>query len=64
MRRTLAAAVLGLSLWIGSLAWSGFVMTRTVLDPGRSEAVAEALLDNDAVRDQLVANIAGGIEAT
>ena len=39
-------------------------MTRTVLDPGRSEAVAEALLDNDAVRDQLVANIAGGIEAT
>lgn len=39
-------------------------MTRTVLDPGRSEAVAEALLENDAVRDQLVANIAGGIEAT
>lgn len=64
MRRTLAAAVLGLSLWVGSLAWSGFVMTRTVLDPGRSEAVAEALLENEAVRDQLVANIAGGIEAT
>lgn len=64
MRRALAAAVLGLSLWIGSLAWSGFVMTRTVLDPGRSEAVAEALLENDAVRDQLVANIASGIETT
>ena len=60
----LAAAVLGLSLWVGSLAWSGFVMTRTVLDPGRSEAVAEALLENDAVRDQLVANIASGVEAT
>ena len=63
MRRPIAAALLGISLWIGSLAWSGFVMTRTVLDPGRSQAVAEALLDNDAVRAQLVANIAGGIEA-
>ncbi len=63
MRRGLAAALLGISLWIGSLAWSGFVMTRTVLDPGRSQDVAEALLDNDAVRAQLVANIATGIEA-
>ena len=61
MRRGLAAALLGISLWIGSLAWSGFVMTRTVLDPGRSQDVAEALLDNDAVRAQLVANIATGI---
>ncbi len=63
MRRGLAAALLGISLWIGSLAWSGFVMTRTVLDPGRSQDVAEALLENDAVRAQLVANIASGIEA-
>ena len=50
MRRTLAAAILGISLWIGSLAWSGFIMTSTVLNPDRSEDVAEALLDNDAVR--------------
>ena len=63
MRRGLAAALLGISLWIGSLAWSGFVMTRTVLDPGRSQDVAEALLDNDAVRAQLVTNIAAGIKA-
>lgn len=38
-------------------------MTRTVLDPGRSEAVAEALLDDPDVRDQLVANIASGVAA-
>ena len=63
MRRSLAAALLGISLWIGSLAWSGFVMTRTVLDPGRSEAVADALLEDDAVRAQLQANIAGGVRA-
>ena len=63
MRRSLAAALLGISLWIGSLAWSGFVMTRTVLDPGRSEDVADALLEDDAVRAQLEANIAGGVRA-
>lgn len=63
MRRSLAAALLGVSLWIGSLAWSGFVMTRTVLDPGRSHDVADALLEDDAVRAQLEANIAGGVAA-
>lgn len=63
MRRALAAAILGLSLWVGSLAWTGFVLTRTVLDPGRSEAVAEALYDDDAVRAQLAENLAGAIEA-
>lgn len=63
MRRSLAAALLGISLWIGALAWSGFVMTRTVLDPGRSEDVAEALLEDDAVRAQLVDNIASGIQS-
>lgn len=63
MRRSFAAALLGISLWIGSLAWSGFVMTRTVLDPSRSEDVADALLEDDAVRAQLEADIAGGLRA-
>ena len=38
-------------------------MTRTVLDPGRSEDIADALLEDEAVRDQLEANIAGGVRA-
>lgn len=63
MRRAFAAVVLAVSLWIGSLAWTGFIMTRTVLDPGRSEAVANTLLDDPDVHDQLVANIAGGLQA-
>lgn len=63
MRRALAAVLLAVSLWIGSLAWTGFIMTRTVLDPGRSEAVAGALLDDPDVHDQLVANIGNGLEA-
>lgn len=62
MRRSLAAALLGISLWIGSLAWSGFLMTETVLNPDRSEDVARALLDDDAVRAQLVDNIAGAVD--
>lgn len=63
MRRALAAVLLAVSLWIGSLAWTGFIMTRTVLDPGRSEAVADALLGDPDVHDQLVANIGDGVEA-
>lgn len=63
MRRAFAAVLLAVSLWIGSLAWTGFIMTRTVLDPGRSEAVADALLDDPDVRAQLVENIAGGLDA-
>ncbi len=58
-----AAVLLAVSLWIGSLAWTGFILTRTVLDPGRSEAVADALLDDPDVRAQLVENIAGGLDA-
>lgn len=63
MRRALAAAVLGISLWLGSLAWSGFILTRTVLDPGRSETVADALLDDDDVRDRLAGNLAAAVGA-
>ncbi len=63
VRRALAAALLGISLWLGSLAWSGFLLTRTVLDPDRSRHVAEALYEDDAVRDRLATNIAGGVQA-
>jgi len=63
VRRALAAAVLGISLWIGSLAWSGFVLLRTVLDPDRSREVAQTLYDDDAVRAQLARNIAGAVDA-
>lgn len=63
MRRALAAAILGISLWLGSLAWTGFILTRTVLDPDRSRQVAEDLYEDEAVRAQLVENIADGVEA-
>lgn len=63
MRRALAAAVLGLSLWLGSLAWSGFVLLRTVLDPDRSREVAETLYEDEAVRAELAGGIADAVQA-
>lgn len=57
IRRSVAGAILGVSLLIGSLAWSGFVAVNTVFDPDRSREVAAELLDNDAVREQLADNL-------
>lgn len=62
-RRSLAGLVLGISLVAGSFAWAGFLALHTVLDPGRSEAVAEELYENTAVRNALVGNIADAFAA-
>jgi hypothetical protein len=63
IRRSVAGLVLGLSLFAGSLAWSGFLALSTVLDPGRSEAVAESLYDDPQIRDQLTSNLVAAFEA-
>ncbi len=63
IRRSLAALLLGPSLLIASLAWSGFVALQTVFDPDRSREVAEELFDNEEVRDQLTSNLGVAIEA-
>ncbi|MFN3217987.1 MAG: hypothetical protein ACE367_15945 [Acidimicrobiales bacterium] len=63
IRRSIAGLVLGLSLLLASLAWSGYLALRTVLDPDRSREVAVELLDNDEVRDQLAANLAAAVTA-
>lgn len=64
MRRASAAVLLGISMWLGSLAWSGFLLLRTVLDPDRSQQVAGDIYDNEVVRDAVAANIADRIEQT
>lgn len=61
MRRGLATFILTISLWMGTIAWSGFVALNTVLDPGRSERVAVTLYEDDAVRNQLIDNIADSL---
>jgi hypothetical protein len=63
MRRGLAGLILGISLVLASVAWSGFVLTHTVLDPGRSERLADQLLDNEVLREALVGRLAGAMGA-
>ncbi len=63
MRRGLAGLVLGMSLVLASVAWAGFTMSRTVLDPGRSERLAEQLFDNPQLRAALVDRVAAGLGA-
>ena len=62
-RRVIAGLILGPALLIGSFAWWGFLALRTVLDESRTETIALELLENDAVVDQIGANIGRALEA-
>ncbi|MEM9134655.1 MAG: hypothetical protein AAF962_07935 [Actinomycetota bacterium] len=62
MRRGLASLIMVLSLLVASGSWAGFILTRTVLDPGRSEALADNLLDNTVVRGVIVDLLSDAVE--
>ncbi len=62
MRRGLASLITGLSLIVATMSWAGFTLSRTILDPGSSERLAEQLLDNPQVRDALVVRLADAVE--
>ena len=62
MRRSLSALVLGVSLMVASVAWAGFVLTRTALDPGRSEVLADQVLENEQLRAVLANRLADGLQ--
>jgi len=62
-RRVIAGLILGPALLIGSFAWWGFLALRTVFDEDRTESIAEELLDNEAVVDQIGINIGKALEA-
>ncbi len=61
IRRSVAGGILGVSLLLGSLGWSGLVAQRTVFDADRSGEIADELLENDEVRSQIEENLAGAI---
>jgi hypothetical protein len=61
LRRAAAGVVLGVSLFVASLAWSSFIALRTVFDPSRSAQIADDLWEDDAVRGQIADNIATAI---
>lgn len=62
-RRVIAGLILGPALLIGSFAWWGFLSLRTVFDENRTPTIAEELLDNEAVIDQIGANMGKALEA-
>ncbi len=64
MRRGLAGLILGLALVVASVSWAGFIMTRTVLDPGRSERLADQLFENAELRGVLASRLASSISGT
>ena len=64
MRRGLAGLVLGLALVLASVTWAAFIMSNTVLDPGRSERLADEMFENEELRGVLVARVADGMGAT
>jgi hypothetical protein len=63
MRRGLASLIIGLSLLVATLSWAGFTLSRTILDPGRSERLAYQLVDNPEVRAALVSRLSDQLEA-
>lgn len=63
MRRGFAGLILGLSLVVASISWAGFIMSRTVLDPGRSERLAEQVFDNEELRSVLTSRLADSLGA-
>lgn len=46
---------------IASLAWSAYGMLNTMLDPERSERIADTLLEDELVQQQLRESIAGAV---
>ncbi len=62
-RRLIGGALVAVGLVTASLAWAGFAASRTVLDPGRSEAIATDLYQDREVRDQLRSSMASALDA-
>jgi hypothetical protein len=58
-RRGLAGFLLTLGFLAGSFAISASWMRATVFDPARTVAVADELLDDDAVKDDLARRLTG-----
>lgn len=63
MRRGFASLIIGVSLLVASASWAGFVLSNTMLDPGRSERLADQLLENPDVRQALVSRLAKTLDA-
>lgn len=62
-RRLVGGVLVALGLMAASLAWVGYSASRTALDPGRSQAIADDLYNDREVRDQMRSSMASALEA-
>ncbi len=53
MRRFASSLLVGLAALAGTVAWTSFVATATVLDPSRTDRVAEVLVTDPTVRQSV-----------
>src|SRR4051812_15463971 len=61
IRRTLARLVTVVALLAATAAWTGWVYLHTAGDPGRSRAVAAAVLHDPAARHDLAGDVTKGV---
>jgi hypothetical protein len=62
-RRLVGGVLVACGLMAASLAWAGYAASRTVLDPGRSQAIADDLYRDREVRAQLRSSMASALGA-
>ncbi|MBK5223072.1 MAG: hypothetical protein JJE52_09385 [Acidimicrobiia bacterium] len=62
-RRLAGGFLVAIGLIVASLAWVGFSFTHTILDPGRSQAIADDLYDDPEVRAQLKSSMTSAMQA-
>lgn len=61
MRRTLAGLLFGLAYACAGLTIAGFLLQRTAFDPARSAAAADVVLQDEAIKNELVTLISDAV---
>lgn len=62
-RRLIGGVLVAIGLIAASLAWTGYAVSRTLLDPGRSQAIADDLYQDREVRAQMRNSMADALDA-
>ncbi|MFP3905563.1 MAG: hypothetical protein ACLFWR_00905 [Acidimicrobiales bacterium] len=62
-RRLVGGVLVACGLIAASLAWTGYAVSRTLLDPGRSQAIADDIYQDREVRAQMRSSMADALDA-
>jgi LPXTG-motif cell wall-anchored protein len=63
MRTWVAGLIFGLAYLCAGATFAGWLLQRTAFDPGRTQRLAPVVLDNKAIREQIVTTIANSTAA-